>query len=260
MINTINTAQSQPNPINAKQAQPPQKILYWIENERMGGSVPTWKVPENSSEKIESALSNAQYSTSDTFANTLSYTGQAGQPSIHRQEFGFSDLIDIVNPLQHIPVVGHLYREVTGDEINPVSNIIGGGIYGGASSAGTSLINAIIEGETGKDMAGNALSLLPFENKLSDKDLLSEEPQTRLNAVDEALQNNQSLEDEAFNNALLSFSNPSYNANKAYQIERISESETKSYIRPEISMDNIPERSAISEVNLSGLYALAASK
>ncbi|MAF97775.1 MAG: hypothetical protein CMH26_03990, partial [Micavibrio sp.] len=87
MINTINTAQSQPNPINAKQAQPPQKILYWIENERMGGSVPTWKVPENSSEKIESALSNAQYSTSDTFANTLSYTGQAGQPSIHRQEF-----------------------------------------------------------------------------------------------------------------------------------------------------------------------------
>src|SRR5215470_6180450 len=29
--------------------------------------------------------------------------------------FGFGDLVDIVNPLQHIPVVATIYRNMTGD-------------------------------------------------------------------------------------------------------------------------------------------------
>ncbi|MBT5013959.1 MAG: hypothetical protein HON02_05865, partial [Rhodospirillaceae bacterium] len=30
--------------------------------------------------------------------------------------FTFLDFLDIINPLQHIPVVGSLYRDMTGDE------------------------------------------------------------------------------------------------------------------------------------------------
>ncbi|MEP4884867.1 MAG: hypothetical protein ABJ215_00715, partial [Alphaproteobacteria bacterium] len=39
----------------------------------------------------------------------------------------FSTLLDIVNPLQHIPLVSSLYREITGDEISPSARIVGGG-------------------------------------------------------------------------------------------------------------------------------------
>ena len=33
--------------------------------------------------------------------------------------FTFSDLMDIINPLQHIPVVSSIYRSLSGDEIDP---------------------------------------------------------------------------------------------------------------------------------------------
>src|SRR5260221_11135660 len=45
--------------------------------------------------------------------------------------FSFRDLIDIINPLQHLPVVSTLYRWVTGDAIGALPRIIGDGIYGG---------------------------------------------------------------------------------------------------------------------------------
>lgn len=39
----------------------------------------------------------------------------------------FSTLLDIINPLQHIPLVSKLYREWTGDEINSTARMVGGG-------------------------------------------------------------------------------------------------------------------------------------
>ncbi len=33
------------------------------------------------------------------------------------QDFTFDDFIDIINPLQHIPILSTVYREMTGDEI-----------------------------------------------------------------------------------------------------------------------------------------------
>ncbi len=77
-------------------------------------------------------------------------------------EFSFLDIIDMVNPLQHIPVVNYIYREITGDEIKPSSKIIGGGIFGGPLGAASGIVNAVIEQETGKDMIGNAGSLVGF--------------------------------------------------------------------------------------------------
>ncbi|MBT5663730.1 MAG: hypothetical protein HOJ06_00205, partial [Rhodospirillaceae bacterium] len=37
----------------------------------------------------------------------------------------FGDVLDIINPLQHIPVVSTLYRELTGDEISPGARMAG---------------------------------------------------------------------------------------------------------------------------------------
>ena len=40
--------------------------------------------------------------------------------------FTFADFIDIINPLQHIPVVATIYRAMTGDDIDPGSRVAGG--------------------------------------------------------------------------------------------------------------------------------------
>ena len=48
---------------------------------------------------------------------------------------GFRDLLDIVNPLQHIPVIGHIYRSISGDTIHPIMKIAGGALFGGPIGA-----------------------------------------------------------------------------------------------------------------------------
>lgn len=61
--------------------------------------------------------------------------------------FGFDDLLDIVNPLQHIPLIGTLYRELTGDKIELPARLAGGALFGGLvgflSSAGMAVFEEI---------------------------------------------------------------------------------------------------------------------
>jgi hypothetical protein len=47
----------------------------------------------------------------------------------------FRDVLDLVNPLQHIPVVGNLYRELTQDTIDPAVRVAGGALFGGPFGA-----------------------------------------------------------------------------------------------------------------------------
>jgi hypothetical protein len=54
--------------------------------------------------------------------------------------FTFGDLVDLVNPLQHVPILSSLYRAVTGDDIAPASRMLGGGLYGGPLGLGDHLI------------------------------------------------------------------------------------------------------------------------
>lgn len=68
------------------------------------------------------------------------------------REFSFWDLVDIVNPLQHIPVVSTLYRKITGDEIGNFARVAGGAVYGGFLGAAAGGINALVVSETGRDI------------------------------------------------------------------------------------------------------------
>ncbi|GLQ04963.1 hypothetical protein [Sneathiella chinensis] len=77
--------------------------------------------------------------------------------------FGFDDFLDIINPLQHIPVVSSLYRNVTGDEISAGSRMIGGGLFGGVVGFAASVVNTAIESETGKDMGDHVLAMFSDE-------------------------------------------------------------------------------------------------
>ena len=69
--------------------------------------------------------------------------------------FGFSDILAIVNPLQHIPVVGTLYREWTGDTISPAARIAGDTLYGGVFGLAASVADSLVEGTTGKDIGSH---------------------------------------------------------------------------------------------------------
>ncbi|HEY4134776.1 MAG TPA: hypothetical protein VGO34_06140 [Alphaproteobacteria bacterium] len=73
--------------------------------------------------------------------------------------FSFGALVDIVNPLQHIPVVGTIYRAVTGDSIGPAARIAGGALFGGVIGFVTSSIDAAVEEETGRDIGQHVLAL-----------------------------------------------------------------------------------------------------
>jgi hypothetical protein len=76
--------------------------------------------------------------------------------------FSFKDLVDIVNPLQHIPVIGSIYRYLTGDEPSTGTRIIGDGLYGGPIGFGVSVVvqavTSLLPGADGRDLGEKALA------------------------------------------------------------------------------------------------------
>lgn len=64
----------------------------------------------------------------------------------------FAEFLDIINPLQHIPVVSTLYRAITGDDIGTGPRVAGGMLFGGPVGALVSGITALIEEASGGDI------------------------------------------------------------------------------------------------------------
>lgn len=77
-----------------------------------------------------------------------------------KPEFGFLDFLDIINPLQHIPVISSIYREITGDEIQAPARIFGGMMYGGPLGFVSAIANVMTEETTGKDIGENIIASL----------------------------------------------------------------------------------------------------
>ncbi len=85
-------------------------------------------------------------------------------------DFSFADLIDIINPLHHIPIVGSFYRSATGDEIKPAARALGGFLFGGPIGLVAGLLNGIIAGATGKDIPQNIASAAGGKNRKTPSD------------------------------------------------------------------------------------------
>lgn len=83
--------------------------------------------------------------------------GKAQAPNIVNDDFfgSFADFLDIINPLQHIPGVSTVYRELTGDTVSAGARLAGGALFGGPIGFIASIANAIIEEESGKDIGAN---------------------------------------------------------------------------------------------------------
>src|SRR5256885_5005644 len=77
----------------------------------------------------------------------------------------FGDLLDVINPLQHIPFISTIYRRMTGDTMSPTAEIAGGALYGGIVGTIASIADVIFTQETGKDFGETVFAWLGFKNK-----------------------------------------------------------------------------------------------
>ncbi len=101
-------------------------------------------------------------------------------------------ILDVINPLQHIPVISTIYRNITGDEISPMARVAGDALYGGPIGAAVGLVDVAVESKTGKDIGGNVMAMLTGDKKGKD---LPDDVQVAEN------QNGQRLQDIAWNDA-----------------------------------------------------------
>ncbi len=76
------------------------------------------------------------------------------------QAFGFADFIDIINPLQHIPIIATVYRNFTGDQLGAAPRIIGGALWGRIGGLVTGVANAVVEWWSGKDIGDHIYAAL----------------------------------------------------------------------------------------------------
>ncbi|WP_417669145.1 hypothetical protein [Roseibium sp.] len=82
----------------------------------------------------------------------------ADKSTTHDAPLGFGDLLDIINPLQHIPGVAEVYRAVTGDQMSDGARYAGNALYGLALGGPLGLA-----GMTAYSFAGQAM-----ENRFSE--------------------------------------------------------------------------------------------
>jgi hypothetical protein len=152
-------------------------------NDRTAGPMPVF-----GSMVHETALAaqNMQYAPDQSSA----LTSEGDKPDLsyanENEDFSFGDVIDMINPLQHLPVIGTLYRKFTGDTIKPFSNIVGGALFGGPIGAVASTMNVAIKERTGKDIAENAFNLVGINTtpaKADRPDIVIEGPASLLDSI-----------------------------------------------------------------------------
>lgn len=79
--------------------------------------------------------------------------------------FTFDDVLDLINPLHHIPLVSTVYRDLTGDEIAPGPKILGAGLFslgpiGAGIGMASAAVDSAIERNTGRDIGSHVMALL----------------------------------------------------------------------------------------------------
>ncbi len=109
------------------------------------------------------ALSNIESvrgSAGGTGNHNASAVQSVADSTAQDQSLSFADLIDVINPLQHIPLVSSVYRAVTGDEISAPARIAGSALFFGPLGVASAVANLAVEGITGHDIVSHIASLL----------------------------------------------------------------------------------------------------
>jgi hypothetical protein len=92
-------------------------------------------------------------------ANALPIAEPQVKPETTNDGLGFDDFLDVINPLQHLPIVGTIYRAITGDEISAPAKIAGDTLFGGIYGFLGALGSVAYEGITGESIEKTVMSL-----------------------------------------------------------------------------------------------------
>ncbi len=133
--------------------------IQYVANERTAGFTAVYGGRDESD--------NVDFSSAMAFSGAVEQTDVNVGANGDEGGFGFFDLLDMINPFHHIPLVNIAYRALTGDEIKPISQIIGGAVFGGVAGVANGVVNAVVREETGKDIAENAIALFVRDDAMS---------------------------------------------------------------------------------------------
>ena len=238
MIETLGQAPQNKQYYDFTQNNTRKKVLNMVKNDRMAGTVPSWDAPKTAKDHINENLGAAltDNKSASGFENAMELQASGHTTQNTPEDFGFGDLVDMVNPLHHIPVVSTIYREITGDQIKPIGKIIGGGVFGGAVGAASGLVNVIAEEETGSDLAGNAYNLA-FRGERPSFKSNNAQPEQRLEQAQKIAQNPEPLPE-----SLLAFTDQGFKGMNLHDAR-------SRQAAMEHTMSNLPPREPITELD-----------
>ena len=102
--------------------------------------------------------------------------------------FTFRDVLDLINPLQHIPIVSTFYRAITGDELSPAARIAGGTLFGGPIGLVAAVANTTVQAFSGRDIGETLFASAFGESNNGEDAVLTVDPassnETQLAASD----------------------------------------------------------------------------
>jgi hypothetical protein len=115
------------------------------------GADGVWELPRRPDKDEQEMLVGQKWRVVENEESRKLFLGPDG-------EFGWDDFVDVINPLQHIPLVNIAYRAITGDEIYGAARMVdfAFGPLAGVSTA----VDLMFRDMTGKSMASNAVSAL----------------------------------------------------------------------------------------------------
>lgn len=143
------------------------------------------RIPASGMRYSDAAADVSEVKTAALSADAATADGDDGA-----HDLSFDDFLDIINPLQHLPVVSSIYRHFTDDEISAPAKVAGGALFGGILGLAGSLLDVAIEEMSGDDVGGHIMTaLFPGEGDSSDSDtLLADGSKTGSEETDEAVQ------------------------------------------------------------------------
>ncbi len=97
--------------------------------------------------------------------------------------FGFGDLLDIVNPFHHIPIVSHIYENATGDARSGGASLLGGALFGGVIGFVSSFFNDAVKQVTGKDVGAHTVAFFEGEKATPNIQTAEQQPGGRHQVV-----------------------------------------------------------------------------
>ncbi|MEZ5830794.1 MAG: hypothetical protein R3D05_06405 [Dongiaceae bacterium] len=115
------------------------------------GADGVWELPRLPDKDERDMLRGEQWRVVESEESRKLFLGPDG-------EFGWDDFLDVINPLQHIPIVNIAYRAITGDEIYGAARMVDFAL--GPLAAISTALDLAFRDITGKSMATNAVQAL----------------------------------------------------------------------------------------------------